>query len=85
MLPLVAQERPKWIRWRISSSDTNNGKFESFRAFSWRHETDTVKSSGNAAFYISQNYREEVRKGHEERLEKGIRNHGRKNPVRKPR
>lgn len=56
MLPLVAQERPKWIRWRISPPTqitANSSRSERFRG---SHETDTVKGSGNAAFYIPQNY-----------------------------
>lgn len=82
MLPIVAQERLKWIRWRDFTTSTNNGKIEPFRAFSWQHETGTVKSSGDAAFYIFQKLMKGGERGHEERLEKGIRDHGRKNPVR---
>lgn len=62
MLPLVAQERPKWIAWRISpltQITANSSRSERFRG---NTKQDTVKSSGNAAFYIPQNYREEVRK-----------------------
>ena len=80
MLPLVAQERPKRIRWRILPPAQITANSSRSERFCGDTKQDTVKGSGNAAFYIPQNQRG-GEKGHEERLEKSIRDHGRKNPV----
>ncbi len=51
----------------LTQTTANSSRSERFRGDT---KQDTVKSSGNAAFYIPQNYREEVRKGMRKGLKK---------------